>query len=721
LRRRIVRVMQRDMTDCGAACLASVAASHGYTLPVSRIRQYASTDLEGTTLLGLIEAASTLGFTAKGVRGTAESLTKIPTPAIAHVVVRGRAQHFVVLYRASERRVVIMDPRDGRAHTLPRAEFERQWSGALLLLVPGERFRQRDERVSAARRFWRLVHPHRTVMAQALVGALLYTVLGLSTAVYVQKIVDYVLVDGNRNLLNLMSVAMLALLALRTYVGAMKSLFTLRTGQRIDAELILGYYRHLMRLPQRFFDTMRVGEIISRVNDAVKIRAFINDVALDLVVNVLVVALSFALVCVYSLRLALVVSGLIPVYGVIYVIANRLNRANQRRLMEHGAELEAQMVESVSGMATVKRLALEDIATLRTETRFVRLLRTVYRSGTTAVFAANAADLTSRVFTVILLWAGADLAIGQAMTPGALMSCYALLGYLTGPVSSVIGMNRTLQDALIAADRLFEIMDLERESTTGAITLDRTMVGDVRLEHVSFRYGSRMPLFHDLNLVIPHAQLTAIVGESGSGKSTLAALLQRIHPVAGGHIRIGDVDLAHATLESLRRVIGVVPQEIHLFTGSILENIAAGDLEPDVQKVLSLCRQLGLGELLDAMPGGLHATLGEHGVNLSGGQRQRVAIARALYREPELLVLDEATSSLDTLSERYVRHAVRAFVEEGKTAIVIAHRLSTVAQADRVVVLDRGRVVEEGSAAALLERRGAYWEMWSEQEVSCEL
>ena len=721
--RRVVRVKQRDMADCGAACLASVAASHGYTLPVSRIRQYASTDLEGTTLLGLVEAASTLGFTAKGVRGTGDSLTKIPTPAIAHVVVQGRGHHFVVLSRASERRVVIMDPRDGRAHRLSRAEFERQWSGALLLLVPGDRFRQGDERISAVRRFWRLVRPHRSVMTQALVGALLYTVLGLATAVYVQKIVDYVLVDGNRNLLNLMSVVMLALLALRTYVGTMKSLFTLRTGQRIDAELILGYYRHLMRLPQRFFDTMRVGEIISRVNDAVKIRAFINDVALDLVVNVLVVVLSFALMCVYSVRLALVVAGLIPVYGVIYAIANRLNRANQRRLMEHGAELEAQMVESVSGMATIKRLALEDVATLHTETRFVRLLRAVYRSGTTAVFAANAADLTSRLFTVILLWAGADLAIGQAMTPGALMSCYALLGYLTGPVSSLIGMNRTLQDALIAADRLFEIMDLERESTTGAIALDRTMVGDVRLEHVSFRYGSRATLFHDLNLVIPCGQLTAIVGESGSGKSTLAALLQRIHPVTGGRIRIGDLDLAHATPESLRRVIGVVPQEIHLFTGSVLENIAAGDLEPDMRKVLELCRLLGLGELLDAIPGGLHARLGEHGVNLSGGQRQRVAIARALYREPEILVLDEATSSLDTLSERYVRHAVRAFVEEGKTAIVIAHRLSTVAQADRIVVLDRGCVVEEGSAAALLERRGAYWEMWRGQEVgaSCEL
>jgi ATP-binding cassette subfamily B protein len=552
-------------------------------------------------------------------------------------------------------------------------------------------------------------------MTQALVGALLYTLLGLSTAVYVQKIVDYVLVDGNRNLLTLMSVAMLALLVLRGYVGTMKSLFTLRTGQRIDAQLILGYYRHLVRLPQRFFDTRRVGEVISRVNDAVKIRAFINDVALELVVNVLVVAMSFGLMCLYSLKLALIVLALIPVYGVIYAITNRVNRTNQRRLMEHGAELEAQLVESVTGAATIKRLAMEDVSTLRTEMRFVRLLRTVYRSGTTAVFAANASDIASRVFTVILLWAGADLAIGQAMTPGALMSCYALLGYLTGPVASLIGMNRTMQDALIAADRLFEIMDLERESQTGAVTLDRARIGDIRFEHVAFRYGSRGHLFRDLSLEIPHGRLTAIVGESGSGKSTLAALLQRIYPVERGHIRIGDLDLAYVSPESLRRAIGVVPQEIHLFAGSILENIAAGDLEPDIQQVLDVCRLLGLAPLLDAIPGGVHAPLGEHGVNLSGGQRQRIAIARALYREPEILILDEATSSLDSLSERHVQHAVRAFVDCGKTAIVIAHRLSTVARADRIIVLDRGAVVEAGSPGELMEQRGVYFGMWGGQ------
>lgn len=713
--RRIRRVTQRDATDCGAACLASVAASYGYMLPIARIRQYASTDVLGTNVLGLVEAATTLGFTAKGVRGTAESLGRIPTPSIAHMVVREGLHHFVVLCRVSRRRVVVMDPFDGRVHTFARADFERQWTGVLVLLVPSEHFQARDETASTAQRCWQLVRPHRTVMAQALVGALFYTLLGLSTAIYVQKIVDYVLVDGNRNLLNLMSVIMLVLLALRVYTGSMKSVFTLRTGQQIDAELILGYYRHLMRLPQRFFDTMRVGEIISRVNDAVKIRAFINDAALGLVVNVLVVVLSFGLMCVYSWRLALIVSGMIPVYILVYAITNRLNRANQRRLMERNADLEAQMVESVGAVATIKRLALEDVAMLKTETRLVRLLRTVYSSGTTAIFASNASELSARLFTVVLLWAGADLAIGRALTPGQLMSCYALLGYLTGPVSSLVGMNRTMQDALIAAGRLFEILDLEREADTGARDVAGEVAGGIRFDHVAFRYGSRSHVFRDLTLTIPGGRLTAIVGESGSGKSTVAALLQRIYPLESGHIRIGDCDITHASVESLRRVIGVVPQRIDLFAGSVLENIAAGDFEPDMRKVLRICRLLGIGELIDAMPGGFHAPLGEHGVNLSGGQRQRIAIARALYREPEILILDEATSSLDSASERYVQQVIHSLREAGKTVIVIAHRLSTVAAADKVIVLDRGVVEEEGRPTELLARRGAYWRLWRAQ------
>lgn len=714
-RRRVPRVRQHDITDCGAACLASVAGHYGLRLPISRIRQYASTDRKGTNVLGLIEAATRLGFTAKGVRGPFESLAKIPLPAIAHVVVNERLQHYVVVYAVTKTHVVLMDPGDGRVHERTHKDFQKEWTGVLVLLVPGEQFQACDATTSLASRFWRLVRPHRSVMLQALVGAALYTVLGLSMAVYVQKIVDHVLVDGNRNLLNLMSVAMLVLLAAQVYLGSMKSFFLLRTGQRIDAQLILGYYTHLLKLPQRFFDTMRVGEIISRVNDAVKIRAFINDVSLELVVNVFVVLFSLSLMFVYSWKLALLMLAVVPLYAGLYGVTNRLNRKTQRGLMESAAELESQLVESLNAVATIKRFGLEPFANLKTETRFVRLLRGVYRSGTNAILSGNAAQLISRLATIVLLWMGAGLVIERALTPGELMSFYALIGYLTGPVMMLIGMNRTVQDALIAADRLFEIMDLEREEAGARVELTPDMIGDIRFQDVSFRYGSRVQVFDRLSLLIPRGRMTAVVGESGSGKSTLLSLLQNLYPLESGQIRIGDYDLRYVGNESLRRVVGVVPQQIDLFSGDVIDNVAVGEFEPDLRRVMDVARMLGITEFVEKLPNGFHTHLGENGATLSGGQRQRLAIARALYRQPEILILDEATSSLDSLSEQYVQTALRQLREQRKTVVVIAHRLSTVMHADKIVVLEAGAVVEEGTHAELLQREGCYFKLWQHQ------
>jgi len=290
-----VKLKQRDITDCGAACLASVSAFYKLKLPVSRIRQYAGTDRRGTNVTGLIEAAELLGFQAKGVKGTFDSLSKIPTPTIVHVIIDEKLHHYVVIYKVSKNNITILDPADGRLHKKTNAEFQKIWSGVLVLLLPDEGFVAGNKKTSNTKRFWQLIKPHSGIMIQALFGALVYTILGLSSSIYVQKIVDFVLVDGNIRLLNLLSIIMIVLLFFQSILGAIKNLFALKTGQQIDARLILGYYKHLLSLPQRFFDTMRVGEIISRVNDAVKIRAFINETALSIIVNILIVAFSIGL------------------------------------------------------------------------------------------------------------------------------------------------------------------------------------------------------------------------------------------------------------------------------------------------------------------------------------------------------------------------------------------------------------------------------------------
>ena len=610
-----------------------------------------------------------------------------------------------------------MNPAYGKIETYTTEEFAKIWTGILILLEPNEYFEQRNEKIGLYQRFYQLIQPHRSILLQALVGAIFYTLLGLSTSIYIQKITDYVLVDGNRRLLNLLSVIMIVLLLFQIFLGVMKSVLTLQTGQKIDKYLILGYYKHLLKLPQRFFDTMRVGEIISRVNDAVKIRAFINDVSIQIVVNVFIVLFSFALMFTYYWKLALIVALVIPFYLGIYAITNWLNKKVERRMMEESAELESHLVESLNAVKTIKQFGAEFYANNKTDIHFSTLLKTIYKSVLNSLFSGNASEFVSRIFTIVLLWVGAGYVIDREITPGELLSFYALIGYFTSPVSQLIGMNKSIQNALIASDRLFEIMDLEQEEVTDKIELTAEQIGNINFENVTFSYGSRREVFKDFSCVIEKGKTTAIVGESGSGKTTLATLIQNLYPVNSGKITIGDYEVQYLSHYSLRTLIGVVPQQIDLFSGNVIENIAFGEDFPDMQRVIDLTKQLGILSFIEQLPNGFQTHLGENGSQLSGGQRQRIAIARALYKNPEILILDEATSSLDTDSEQVIQATLNELKRTGKTLIVIAHRLSTIAHSDTILVLRNGQLIEQGTHQELLARETTYKAMWEKQSV----
>jgi ATP-binding cassette, subfamily C, bacteriocin exporter len=710
-----IKIRQHDLTDCGAACMASVAAYHHFELPIARIRQYASTDKKGTNILGLVEAANKLGFSAKAVKGPYECLHEIPKPTIAHVIVQQQLHHYVVIYDVNATQVTVMDPADGQLHPYSHEEFRKIWTGVLLLLAPGEDFRQGNEKISVLSRFAFLLRPHRSTLIQIIFGAIVFTLLGLSTSIFLQKIIDNVLPDRNGNLLNLMGVVMIVLLLLQLFINYSKTILTIKTGQQIDARLILGYYKHLLTLPQQFFDNMRVGEIISRMNDAVKIRLFINEVLITLAVNFFIVIFSFTLMFTYYWKLALIMLAIVPFYAVIYYFSNKVNKQTQRKMMETSAELESQLVESVNSVGTIKRFGIENFANLKTETRFIKMLRTIYNSAVNSLWIGNASSLTTNLFTIILLWAGTSFVLKNLITPGELLSFYAIIGYFTGPVSSLIGMNKTLQDAMIAADRLFEIMDLEREPLENKTALTPDMIGDITFKDVYFRYGSRVNVFEGLNLQIQQGSITAIVGESGSGKTTLLSLLQDIYPLQSGNILIGDYDIRYLSHDSLRQHVSVIPQQIDLFAGSVTENIALGEFEPDIKKMIRICQELDILSFIEKLPNGFNTYLGENGATLSGGQRQRIAIARALYKEPSILIMDEATSALDSRSEKFIQQTVAGLKAQQKTVILIAHRLSTVMQADKIVVMQQGKVVEQGTHEELLQLGGQYFAMWEQQ------
>lgn len=689
-----MRWKQNDITDCGAACLRFVAAHHGCQLAGARLRQLAGTNQRGSTALGLVEAAQQLGFTAKGVKGPPEALPTVPLPAIAHCLINGRLLHYVVLVQWAPKFARVMDPSLGRVEKWSHEKFKSAWTGVLILVAPGEQFKPGDRTIPPWRRLWALLAPHRAVLTQAFVGAVVTTILGLSMSIYVQKIVDHVIPDGNRSLLNLLGIAMLAILGLKLVLGVFQSLLSMRTAQRIDAALILAYYRHLMRLPQPFFDSMRVGEITSRIGDAVKIRSFLNGALLNLVLNPLILVFSLGAMFVWSWKLALLSLALLPLNAALYGFINWRNRIYQRQIMERSADFDAQLVESLGAQPTLRRFRLENDASLRTEVRLVRLLKTGWRAGMAGLGTNTAGSLVTQVYLIGLLWLGAGLVLETDLTPGQLMSCYTLAGFLTGPIASLLGLNTQIQETLIATDRLFEIMDLELEKDHGTVDFAPQRAGDIRFERVSFKHAGRLATLQDITFTIPAGRITAIVGESGSGKSTLLALMQRLYLPSEGRIFFGEHDVQYYRLGSLRRHLAVVPQQTHLLAGAIAQNLAPGDPQPDMERLLRLCREVGALEFIEKLPAGFFTHLSENGSNLSGGQRQRLAIVRALYLDAPVLLLDEPSSSLDTEAEECLAELLRRRCDrEGRTIIVATHTPRLIELADRVVRLAGGRVV----------------------------
>ncbi len=709
-----ILVKQRDLMDCGAACLASISAYYKLLIPVSKIRQYASTDKKGTNVLGLVEAAEKMGFMAKGVKGNYDSLLKIPKPAIVHLKLENGGLHYVVLLSVDNKVLKTMNPETGKIETETKEEFLKKWTGYIVILVPNDDFEIKNEKISNISRLFFLLKPHKAVLLQVLFGAIFFSIIGLSTSIYIQKLTDFVFVNGNKNLLNLMSIGMIGILVIQIILGLYQTIFTLKTGQLIDARLILGYYKHLLKLPQRFFDTMQTGEIISRISDAVKIRAFINNSLIDIIVNILIVVFSFFLMFLYSWKMALICCSVIPIYILLYFIANKLNKKTERKVMVQAAELESQLVESLNTIGTIKRFGIEQFVNIKTETKFINLLNTGYKSGLNALFVNMSTSFVSRLFTIILLWIGSYFVLSQEITPGELLSFYAILGYFSGPLNSLVGVNQTIQNAFIASDRLFEIMDLEQEKEN-KIILNKNMLGDINFKNVNFRYGTRIDVFKEFNLLIPLGKITAIVGESGSGKSTLVHLLQNIYPLSSGKIYINDLDITQIENGSLRNMVGVIPQRVELFKGTIIENISVGDFEPDMNKILKISQDIGLIKFIEELPEGFFTDIGENGTSLSGGQRQKIAIARVLYRNPEIIIMDEASSSLDSESEKMIIDVIKRMKDEGKTIIMIAHRLSTVTKADNIVVMSKGIVVEQGEHETLYKAQGKYAQLWNTQ------
>ena len=683
--KKFIRIRQRDITDCGAACLASVSSYYGLQLPVSRIRQYAGTGKHGTSLRGLIEAAEQLKFRAKGARTKTHAIAQIPTPAIFHLAQNG-IQHFVVIYKITQRYIWLMDPAFGKMIRNEIHSFNKQWSGIVLILIPSDEFVCANEKKSVLIKFWQMVSPHRKVMALAIMLAVIYAGLGFSTAFYIQRIIDVVLPGTNNSLLKTLGLVMVLLFWFRFVTGYLKSIIILRTGQHMDRDLILGYYRHLLNMPQRFFDSMRTGELVSRVNDAMRIRVFINDVALGIIVNIFAIVFSLTIMFIYYWKLTLLCLLVVPFYLMIYRINSRVNAKWQRKIMKSGAVLENHLMETIQGISTIRRFGAEEFFCSQTEKKFNTVLQSVFLGSRNGLLMSHLSEWITGLLMIILLWNGANLVINHRLLPGELISFFTISAFFTIPVQALINANKPLQDAIIAADRLFEITDLEKEKSERLQT-DCFPEGDLVFENVHFSYGPGTIVFRGLDIRLPIGRITAVVGESGSGKSTLLSLIQKLYAPDKGTILIGEIDIQDLSTRMLRKKIASVPQHTDLFEGDFISNIALGVNEPDLDRIYEICQRLGLQSFIDQLPERYQTIIREQGINLSGGQKQRIGIARAIYKDPQILILDEATSALDAGSEKKVLATLRWFWNQKKTIIVIAHRLSTIHQCDSIVFL----------------------------------
>lgn len=670
--------------------MASVARHHGQDIPLSVIREASGTSVAGTSIKGILDACPQIGFRAaayKSEEKELESLCDIQDPVILHIVNARGDLHFVVLQGLAGRYARVMDPEYGKVRRVPVEKLREAWTGYLVTMVPDpDRVGEHSSRGGKKRlsSCLRLI-PVREYLLM-LAGSIVYIVAGICTALFLQHIIDKVLPSGDVHGLAATGILMLAVMLCTLLVGYGRIIYALRLTISLDSQLILRYLRHLFRLPAAFFSRRGTGELNARISDAAKVRSFLIDGLSTLLTSSLILAVSFTLMFTTHWRLALLMLTFIPVYLILYLVADRVNTRVNRDIIEQSAAFEERTVEGITAVRTVRYFGQGERLLRSIEKEYVLLAQKLFQGGRWAGGFASAADGIAKLLTLTLLTAGSLYIFSGSLTVGALVSFYSLTAWFSAPLGDLVQLNDNLTEARIAWERLGDITELPPEET-GIGDFCPKAGEDLVFDHIDFSYPGAPPLLQDFCLTLKAGRITAIQGPSGCGKSSLAALLMRDYTVQRGAIRLGPHDIRLFSLESWRRFVSIVPQEPQLLGGSILENVACLDPDPDVEKVVRLLEELDLGPMVRELPMGLFTRIGERGCLLSGGQRQRIALARALYREPKVLILDEVTSSLDEASQRSLLERVRRFRDEGGTVMMITHKKDNAAIAEHIVTL----------------------------------
>lgn len=709
-------VKQHDITDCGAACLATISKQYGLNLSISKIREVAGTDKQGTNAYGMIKAAEQLGFSAKGVKGNQEAFfTEFPLPAIAHVVVDGSLLHYMVIHKITKKQVIIADPAKGMVKYTPE-EFFKIWTGVLILLVPTSKFQKGNENKGVLSRFFSLMFPQKRLLLNIFLSSLIITVFGILASFYFRFIMDDIVPNSLRKTLITLSIGVIVLYIFKAILEAFRNHLMLYLSQKLDIPLILGYYQHVLGLPMNFFGTRKVGEIVSRFMDASKIRDAISSATLSIMIDTLMALVGGVVLFTQNHLLFGIAVIVVALYGIIVFAFNKPVKKINEKQMEDNSQVTSYLVETLNGIETVKAFHAEDKAQAKTDRLFVKLLKSVFKGGMITNAQQTLTGAVSTIGGTVILWVGVVSVLNGNMTLGSLLTFNALLAYFLDPVKNLINLQPTMQTAIVAAERLSEILDLELEKTADEHRKlsPQSLNYPIKIENLDFRYGTRKLVLENINMNIGAGEKIALVGESGSGKTTLSKLLMNFYPWEKGEIFIGDYNLKDINLESLRNRIAYISQDIFLFSGTIRENLELGNEDATLEDIIEACRLSKADEFINKLPLRYETMLEENGANLSGGQKQRLAIARALLKKPDILIMDEATSNLDSITEKAIEKTINN-LSKNITTIIIAHRLSTIMRCDKIFVMEQGKFIEQGTHQELIEQKGRYYNLWKDQ------
>ncbi|WP_137938283.1 type I secretion system permease/ATPase [Chitinivorax sp. B] len=689
--------------DAGLVCLVLLAQFHAIPADPAQLRHQFGENGLSFDETRLLLAAKSMGLKARAIHTRADRLATTPLPALA-IAPDGR--HFVIA-RVDQDKVLVQDPAQGRPEVWTQEQLQHRWDGRLLLLA---------SRASLAGDFARFdfswfipaVVKYRKLLLEVLGVSLALQLFALVTPMFFQVVMDKVLVHQGYSTLAVITVALVVIAVFDVVLGGLRNYVFSHTTNRIDVELGAKLFRHLLALPLSYFTSRRVGDSVARVRELENIRNFLTGQAMTSVLDLAFIVVFLAVMCVYSGWLTLVVVASLPCYMLISAAITPSLRARLDEKFARGADSQAFLVESMSGIETVKAMAVEPQFTQRWDKQLAAYVAASFRVVTLATFGQQGVQLISKLVTVAIMWFGAKMVIEGSLTVGQLVAFNMLAGHVAAPIIRLAQLWQEFQQVGISMQRLGDILNTRSELPQSRQAL-ATIDGRIGFESVGFRYKPDAPeVIRNLDLDIAPGEIIGIVGRSGSGKSTLTKLLQRLYIPERGQVRIDGIDLALADPAWLRRQVGVVLQENLLFNRSIRDNIALTNPGLALDAVINAAKLAGAHDFICALPEGYDTIVGEHGTGLSGGQRQRIAIARALVMNPRILIFDEATSALDYESERIIQDNMQAICQ-GRTVLIIAHRLSAVRIADRIIAMDRGQIVEIGSHRELSNKPGGYY------------